>query len=149
RLHAISAEFRLPIISIESLIHFRRRREKLVERAAEAEMPTRYGRGRLVIYQVKNEPGNEPVAFVMGDLSSVPAPLVRMHSSCFTGHGVETVGRSPTTAPAAAAPPGSRAARRARMGNRLPERRTGQGRDRGLGAASPASGLRSGVVFIP
>jgi 3,4-dihydroxy 2-butanone 4-phosphate synthase/GTP cyclohydrolase II len=85
RLHAISNEFGLPIISIESLIHFRRRREKLVERAAEAEMPTRYGRGRLVIYQVKNEPGNEPVVFVMGDLSSVPAPLVRMHSSCFTG----------------------------------------------------------------
>lgn len=85
RLHAISREFHLPIISIEGLINYRRRQEKLVERAAIADMPTRYGRGRILIYRVKNEPGNEPVAFVMGDLASVPAPLIRMHSSCFTG----------------------------------------------------------------
>lgn len=85
RLHAISREFHLPIISIEGLINYRRRQEKLVERAATADMPTRYGRGRILIYRVKNEPGNEPVAFVMGDLASVPAPLIRMHSSCFTG----------------------------------------------------------------
>ena len=67
------------------LIGYRRRREKLVVRAAEAELPTRYGRGRIIGYRVKHEPGNEPVAFVMGDLKSVDAPLVRMHSSCFTG----------------------------------------------------------------
>lgn len=91
RLHAISREFNLPIISIEGLINYRSRTEKLVERAADADMPTRYGRGRIVIYKVKNEPGNEPVAFVMGDLSSVPAPLVRMHSSCFTGDLLDSI----------------------------------------------------------
>jgi 3,4-dihydroxy 2-butanone 4-phosphate synthase/GTP cyclohydrolase II len=85
RLQAISDEFRLPIISIEMLIGYRRRREKLVHRLAEAELPTRYGRGRVIGYGVRNEPGNEPIAVVMGDLASVPAPLVRMHSSCFTG----------------------------------------------------------------
>lgn len=85
RLQAISAEYDLPIISIELLISYRRRREKLVQRLAEAELPTRYGRGRVIGYSVQNEPGNEPIAVVMGDLSSVPAPLVRMHSSCFTG----------------------------------------------------------------
>ena len=85
RLHAIAREFSLPIISIEMLISYRRRLEKLVYRLAEAELPTRYGRGRIVGYGVKNEPGNEPIAIVMGDLSSVSAPLVRMHSSCFTG----------------------------------------------------------------
>jgi len=85
RLHAISAEFQLPIISIEALISYRRRSEKLVERLAEAELPTRYGRGRVIGYRVTNEPGNEPIAVVMGDLKSVAAPLVRMHSSCFTG----------------------------------------------------------------
>jgi 3,4-dihydroxy 2-butanone 4-phosphate synthase/GTP cyclohydrolase II len=41
--------------------------------------------GRIIIYSITPEPGNEPVAVVMGDLQSVPAPLVRMHSSCFTG----------------------------------------------------------------
>ena len=67
------------------LIDYRRRREKLVTRAAEADLPTRYGRGRIIGYRVKHEPGNEPVALVMGDLESVDAPLVRLHSSCFTG----------------------------------------------------------------
>ncbi len=85
RLHAIAQEFKLPIISIEMLISYRRRQEKLVLRLAEAELPTRYGKCRIIGYRVKNEPGNEPVALVMGDLTSVPAPLVRMHSSCFTG----------------------------------------------------------------
>src|SRR4029077_218874 len=52
---------------------------------AEADLPTVYGRGRIIGYRVQYEPGNEPVAFVMGDLGSVEAPLVRLHSSCFTG----------------------------------------------------------------
>jgi len=85
KLHEIAARFGLPIVSIEMLIRYRRRREKLVHRVAEAELPTRYGRGRIVGYKVDHEPANEPVAIVMGDLTSVPAPLVRIHSSCFTG----------------------------------------------------------------
>jgi 3,4-dihydroxy 2-butanone 4-phosphate synthase/GTP cyclohydrolase II len=85
RLQAIAAEFALPILSIETLIKYRRRRDKLVRREAEAEMPTRYGRGRIIGYSVQYEPGNEPVVFAMGDLRSVEAPLVRIHSSCFTG----------------------------------------------------------------
>jgi len=85
RLHAIAAEFGLPILSIETLIKYRRRRDKLVRREAEAELPTRYGRGRIIGYSVQYEPGNEPVALVMGDVRSVEAPLVRIHSSCFTG----------------------------------------------------------------
>ena len=85
RLHEIAAEFNLPIVSIEMLIRYRRRREKLVHRAGEAELPTRYGRGRIIGYKVDHEPLNEPVAIVMGDLKSVDAPLVRIHSSCFTG----------------------------------------------------------------
>jgi 3,4-dihydroxy 2-butanone 4-phosphate synthase / GTP cyclohydrolase II len=85
RLHAISREHGLPIVSIESLIKYRRLREKLVHRVAEADLPTRYGPSRIIGYRVQHEPGNEPVAIVMGDLQSVDAPLVRLHSSCFTG----------------------------------------------------------------
>lgn len=85
RLIEIAREFRLPIVSIEDLLRYRRREEKLVHRVAEAELPTRHGRGRIIGYTVKFEPGNTPIAFVMGDLRSVEAPLVRMHSSCFTG----------------------------------------------------------------
>ena len=85
RLHAIAREHGLPIVSIESLIKYRRLREKLVNRVAEADLPTRYGPGRIIGYRVQHEPGNEPVAIVMGDLQSVDAPLIRLHSSCFTG----------------------------------------------------------------
>ena len=91
KLHEIASTFGLPIVSIEMLIGYRRRREKLVHRVAEAELPTRYGRGRIVGYRVEHEPGNEPVAMVFGDLKSVPAPLIRMHSSCFTGDLLESL----------------------------------------------------------
>jgi 3,4-dihydroxy 2-butanone 4-phosphate synthase/GTP cyclohydrolase II len=85
QLLAVAREHNLPIVSIEGLIKFRRRQEKLVHRVAEADLPTQYGRGRIIGYRVQHEPGNEPVAFVMGDLNQVDAPLVRLHSSCFTG----------------------------------------------------------------
>ncbi len=85
KLHSLAAEHNLPILSIETLIAFRRRREKLVTRLAESTMPSRYGKGRIIGYGVKHEPSNNPVAFVIGDLSTSKAPLVRLHSSCFTG----------------------------------------------------------------
>ncbi len=91
KLHAIAEQFRLPIVSIEMLIGYRRRREKLVHRVCDAELPTRYGPSRIVGYRVDHEPGNEPVAIVFGDLRSVPAPLVRIHSSCFTGDLLDSV----------------------------------------------------------
>jgi 3,4-dihydroxy 2-butanone 4-phosphate synthase/GTP cyclohydrolase II len=85
RLHAIAREHDLPILSIETLIAYRRRSEKLVSRLAESEMPSRYGKGIIIGYGVKHEPANNPLAFVIGDLSKSEAPLVRLHSSCFTG----------------------------------------------------------------
>ncbi len=74
RLHAIGHEHGLPIVSIEALIKYRRLREKLVHRVAEADLPTRYGPSRIIGYRVQHEPGNEPVAIVMGDLRTVDAP---------------------------------------------------------------------------
>jgi 3,4-dihydroxy 2-butanone 4-phosphate synthase/GTP cyclohydrolase II len=85
KLHEIAREHGLPLVSIEALIKYRRVREKLVHRATEADLPTRYGTGRIIAYRVQHEPGNEPIAFVMGNLQAVEAPLVRLHSSCFTG----------------------------------------------------------------
>jgi 3,4-dihydroxy 2-butanone 4-phosphate synthase/GTP cyclohydrolase II len=85
KLLEIAREFQLPIVSIEALIKYRRRREKLVYRVAEADMPTRFGHGRIIGYRVQHEPGNEPIAYVIGDVKSIDAPLVRLHSSCFTG----------------------------------------------------------------
>jgi len=74
----------LQIISIEQLIQYRRLHEKLVHRAAEATLPTKYGIMKIIAYNVDYET-EQPVALVMGDVANAAAPLVRMHSSCFTG----------------------------------------------------------------
>ena len=83
-LFALAREHGLEIISIEELIRHRRTREKLVERIAEADLPTKWGRFRIMAYGVKFEP-QQPIVLVLGDLEKVAAPLVRLHSSCFTG----------------------------------------------------------------
>ncbi len=74
----------LEIISIEQLITHRRVSERLVSRAAEADLPTKYGQFKIIVYDVRYETG-QPVALVMGDVQHAPQPLVRLHSSCFTG----------------------------------------------------------------
>jgi 3,4-dihydroxy 2-butanone 4-phosphate synthase/GTP cyclohydrolase II len=81
----IAQQQQLEIISIEQLIAHRRLSEKLVSRTAEAILPTLYGKFRIISYDVKyEEPG--PVALVLGDAADAErVPLVRMHSSCFTG----------------------------------------------------------------
>jgi len=76
----------LEIITVEQLISYRRINEKLVSRAAKAKLPTKFGDFDILIYGVQFET-QEPMALVMGNVQdeSDPAPLVRMHSSCFTG----------------------------------------------------------------
>jgi 3,4-dihydroxy 2-butanone 4-phosphate synthase/GTP cyclohydrolase II len=83
-LFALAARHGLEIISIEQLIRHRRARENLVERIAEADLPTRWGRFRIAAYGVKYET-QQPIVLVMGDVAGATAPLVRLHSSCFTG----------------------------------------------------------------
>ena len=81
----IAKQRNLKIISIEQLIAHRRVSEKLVRRDAESNLPTKYGDFRVIVFGVQYEP-QEPIALVFGDLTAAgPAPLVRMHSSCFTG----------------------------------------------------------------
>ncbi|SMP76962.1 3,4-dihydroxy 2-butanone 4-phosphate synthase / GTP cyclohydrolase II [Neorhodopirellula lusitana] len=81
----------LKIISIESLIAHRRVSEKLVSRAATSKLPTNYGDFEIHVYGVDYE-AQEPIAMVLGDLTAPgPAPLVRMHSSCFTGDLVNSL----------------------------------------------------------
>ncbi len=84
-LFGLAKQHHLEIISIEELIRFRRRSEKLVYRLSEpAHLPTRYGQFEIIAYGVRYE-SQEPIVLLMGDLTKVTAPLVRLHSSCFTG----------------------------------------------------------------
>ncbi len=82
----MASKHSLEIITVEQLISYRRINEKLVTRAAQAKLPTKYGDFDIMIYGVQFET-QEPMALVMGNVQdeSDPAPLVRMHSSCFTG----------------------------------------------------------------
>jgi 3,4-dihydroxy 2-butanone 4-phosphate synthase/GTP cyclohydrolase II len=84
QLYELAQRYQLKIITIEDLIRHRRRSEKLVYRLAEADLPTRFGLGRIIAYGVKYE-DQQPVAVVMGQPSQIAEPLVRLHSACFTG----------------------------------------------------------------
>jgi 3,4-dihydroxy 2-butanone 4-phosphate synthase/GTP cyclohydrolase II len=84
RLLEVARENHLEIISIEQLIAHRRVTEKLVSRCAEANLPTRFGHFRVLVYDIKYE-RQQPVVLLMGQPERLAAPLVRIHSSCFTG----------------------------------------------------------------
>jgi GTP cyclohydrolase II len=56
----------------------------MVQRYAEAEIPTEWGAFRITVYRVK--PGDaEHVVISKGELRDVEELLVRVHSECFTG----------------------------------------------------------------
>lgn len=81
----IAADKNLCIITIEDLIAHRRVSEKLVSQTANAKLPTKYGEFTIAAYRVEHE-AQEPIVLVMGEPDKQTlAPLVRMHSSCFTG----------------------------------------------------------------
>jgi 3,4-dihydroxy 2-butanone 4-phosphate synthase/GTP cyclohydrolase II len=84
-LEALSEQYDLPLVTIAEIIQYRRIRERLVRREVEVEIATRdFGRPKLIAYKVEHEE-QEPLAMVWGNLTQAEAPLVRMHSSCFTG----------------------------------------------------------------
>ncbi len=74
----------LKLVSIADLIEYRLRREKLVQREVEVQMPTHYGHFRMIAYQHKFS-SETHLAIVKGEWESDEEILVRVHSSCFTG----------------------------------------------------------------
>jgi 3,4-dihydroxy 2-butanone 4-phosphate synthase/GTP cyclohydrolase II len=83
-LRAFADRHGLKLISIADLIEFRRRREKLVERVAEATIPTEHGDFRTYAYE-SDVDGRVHVAMVLGDVGDGESILVRVHSECLTG----------------------------------------------------------------
>jgi len=77
-------EHGLKIVTIADLIRYRRRTEKLVRLVGTAKLPSRYGEFVVHAYESVLD-GKGHLALVKGDLSSVEAPLVRVHSECLTG----------------------------------------------------------------
>ena len=75
---------RLKICTIADLIHYRRTREKLVERMEVVRLPTDYGEFNLYLYRSKLD-GQHHLALVCGDVAGKANVLVRVHSECLTG----------------------------------------------------------------
>lgn len=74
----------LKLCSIEHLINYRRRLEKLVDKEEVVKMPTDYGDFDLHLYRVTLD-GQHHVALVKGEISADTPTLVRVHSECLTG----------------------------------------------------------------
>jgi 3,4-dihydroxy 2-butanone 4-phosphate synthase/GTP cyclohydrolase II len=87
QLRDFADEHGLRLISIEQMVHHRRRTETHVERVARTRLPTRHGEFTAFGYRIGID-DSEHVALVYGDPASLATDepvLVRVHSECLTG----------------------------------------------------------------
>lgn len=84
QLEIASAELGVNIVAVADLIAYRLERDALVERVADARLPTRYGLARAIAYRSAVDAA-EHVALVFGAVSADEPTLVRVHSECLTG----------------------------------------------------------------
>ncbi len=84
KLLELAKKFDLKIVSIEDLISYRRKNEKLVEKITVVKFPTRFGDFKLHLYKDMIEEAYH-LALVKGEVRSKDQVLVRIHSSCLTG----------------------------------------------------------------
>lgn len=83
-LSRIARQYGLKLITIKSLIEFRRKKEKLVKMVLETKLPTRYGEFRLLVYEDLIARDHH-LALVRGAVRGMKDVLVRVHSQCLTG----------------------------------------------------------------
>ena len=81
---AFSKRHGLKICTIQQLIEYRRRNERLIERIEESVLPTPFGDFRVVAYRSVVDHLTH-LAFVMGDVAHTDDVLVRMHAECLLG----------------------------------------------------------------
>ena len=74
----------LKLISIEDLIKYRKEKDKLIELAAEAELPSDFGDFKIKVFTTKVD-DKEHIAIIKGDVENKEDVLVRVHSQCITG----------------------------------------------------------------
>ncbi|HAZ31326.1 MAG TPA: bifunctional 3,4-dihydroxy-2-butanone-4-phosphate synthase/GTP cyclohydrolase II [Dehalococcoidia bacterium] len=83
-LERLASEYGFKIVSVAQLIAYRRRHDTLVQRVAEARLPTAYGEFTAIAYRSVIDP-DEHVALVKGEVDGDEPILVRVHSECLTG----------------------------------------------------------------
>ena len=84
QLKEIAKKHNLKIISIKDLIEYRLKKESLVEKGEEVDMPTEHGHFRLIPFRQKSN-GLEHIALIKGEWNEDESIPVRVHSSCMTG----------------------------------------------------------------
>ncbi len=81
---AFSKKHNLKIASVEALVEYRKRHDRLVSIAAETKLPTKFGEFRIIVF--KNEVDHkEHLMIVKGDVRGKSDVLMRIHSECLTG----------------------------------------------------------------
>jgi 3,4-dihydroxy 2-butanone 4-phosphate synthase/GTP cyclohydrolase II len=84
-LEVFSQKHNLKIVTIADLINFRMQHESLIQRAAAANIPTRYGGVfKLIVYE-NDVDDMKHLALVKGEIHPEDEVLVRVHSECLTG----------------------------------------------------------------
>ncbi len=84
QLEDISRQLGIDIVTVADIISYRLEHERLVERVAEARLPTAYGVAKALAYRSEVDP-SEHVALVFGNIRTKQPVLVRVHSECLTG----------------------------------------------------------------
>lgn len=83
-LEEFSNEHDIPFLTVAQIVSYRLRTERLVQRVAEANLPTPWGDFRIIGYRNQVD-HREHVALVKGDVEGREDVLVRVHSKCLTG----------------------------------------------------------------
>ncbi len=83
-LESFAEKHELKIISIKDLIEFRKKKDRLIKKEAEATLPTKFGNFNIRIYTTIID-NREHVAIIKGDIEGKEDVLVRVHSECLTG----------------------------------------------------------------
>jgi 3,4-dihydroxy 2-butanone 4-phosphate synthase/GTP cyclohydrolase II len=76
----------LLLVTIADLIQHRMRTERLVQKVAEARLPTEYGHFQVVAFESPLD-GETHIALVRGEIGDGRDVMVRVHSKCLTGDG--------------------------------------------------------------
>ena len=84
QLEALAEREGLRIVSVADIITYRLQHERLIERVAEASLPTRYGEARVMAYRSAVDK-EQHIALVFGEPDPAEPILVRVHSECLTG----------------------------------------------------------------
>ncbi|GHT58937.1 riboflavin biosynthesis protein RibBA [Endomicrobiia bacterium] len=76
--------YKLQIVTIEELINYRRRTEKLVKEVVSVNFPTKFGEFKLILFEDIITKDSH-LAIVKGNVKDKKNVLIRVHSSCETG----------------------------------------------------------------